>query len=93
MASMTAADVLPGRAVSRRPMFEMVLANGIIKFRSIFQHWQYSYGEMILTLSFSDESLKLMPKSRWKGFKFGCSKAGADPFLLYTFVPTSEEGS
>lgn len=38
MASMMAADVLPGRAVSRRSMLETVLANGMMRFLSMFQH-------------------------------------------------------
>ena len=41
-ASMMAADVLPGSAVLSRSVLATVLAKSIIRFLSIFQHWQYS---------------------------------------------------
>ena len=48
---------------------------------------------MTRTRSLSEESVKVIPKSRWNGLKFGGSKAGADPLLLQTFVPARDAGS
>lgn len=93
MASMIAADVLPGRAVLRRSVFATVRAKRTIRFLSIFQHWQYSYGDMILVLSCPSESLKITPNKRRKGLKFGGSRGGAVPLRWHTFVPAREDGS
>jgi hypothetical protein len=92
IASMIAADVLPGSAVFSRSVLATVLAKLMIRFRSMFQHWQYSYGEMIRIRSISSESLKVTPKRRRNGLKLGCSRGGAEPLLWHTFVPTRVDG-